>query len=203
MAERGLLIVISGPSGVGKDAILDIYMPDIERCVRSISATTRPKRDGEEHGKSYYFMSREEFEALLNQGEMLEYTEYNGHYYGTPKKSVKNMLDEGTNVILKIEVEGGLQVKKLYPDAVLIFIVAPSWQVLEQRLRNRGTESEQAIQGRLKIARFEISQANKYDYIIINDVIENCVEKLAAVITAAGCEKRHMEKFIEEVSKNA
>lgn len=198
-----MLIVISGPSGVGKDTILEKFMPNAERCVRSVSATTRPPRKGETHGKDYYFITRREFEDLAARGEMLETAEYNGNYYGTPLKNVQKLLDQGKNVILKIEVNGGLQVKRLYPDAVLVFIIAPSQKILERRLRRRGTESEEAIQARLKTARFEISKAGEYDYIIVNDTLELCGQRLAAVITAAGCSKKHMKAFIEETYANA
>lgn len=203
MINRGLLIVISGPSGVGKDTILGRFMPKAKNCVFSVSATTRQPRKGEVNGRDYFFVTRDKFEEMAQNGEMLEFTEYNGNYYGTPRKSVEKLLEAGENVILEIEVDGGLQIKKLDMDAVLIFIVAPSWAELERRLRSRATESEEAIQARLATARFELSKACEYDYIITNDILELCAERLAAVIVAAGCETKRMKKFIEEVSSNA
>ena len=194
--------MISGPSGVGKDTILNKFLPMFPNCARAITATTRQPRGGEVHGKHYYFHSREEFLRMAENGEMLEYTEYNGNFYGPPGKGVEELQKSGKNVLLEIEVQGGLKVKKMYPEAVLVFIVAPSWQILERRLRDRGTESEQDIQSRLKTARFEISKAHEYNYIIINDVLEHCCERLSAVISAAGCEERHMRSFIEEVLRD-
>ena len=203
MTERGRLFIISGPSGVGKDTILNKFLPMSSNCKRAITATTRRPRAGEAHGEHYYFYSREEFLQMSENGELLEYTEYNGNLYGPPKKGVEEIQNLGRNVILEIEVQGGLKVKKMYPEAVLVFIVAPSWKVLEQRLRERGTESEQDIQTRLKNARFELSKAHEYNYIIINDVLDRCCERLGAVISAAGCEERHMRSFIEEVLQDA
>lgn len=203
MTERGLLIVLSGPSGVGKDSILDMFFPVAPKCARSISATTRAKRDNEEHGRDYYFITREEFGELAARGEMLEYTEYNGNYYGTPKKGVEQMLESGRHVVLKIEVNGALQVKLLYPEATLIFIAPPSWETLAERLRKRGTEHGEEFEGRLTTARYELSKAAEYDYIIINDDMEACRDRLAAVITAAECSATHLKSFIEEVCINA
>lgn len=203
MTERGRLIVVSGPSGVGKDTILHRFLLETACCKRAVTATTRRPRAGEVHGRDYYFLQRDEFLRMAQNGEMLEYTEYNGNLYGPPKQGVQTLQQSGQNVILEIEVNGGLKVKKIYPEAVLVFIVAPSWQVLEQRLRNRGTESEEEIQARLKTARFELSQAHEYDYIIINDDLERCCTRLNDVISAAGCEERHMRSFIEEVMRNA
>ncbi len=206
MTERGLLYVISGPSGVGKDTILGEFMPGRgaeEDCVLSVSATTRTPRGGERHGREYYFLSREEFLRRANNGEMLEYTEYNGNFYGTPRAEVKKLLDAGKNVILELEVDGGLQIKKLDPKAVLVFIVAPSIPELERRLRARGTESEPAILARLEIARFEISKAHEYDYVIINDNLHTCVKKLGDVIAAARCAAKNMKDYIQEVLHHA
>lgn len=203
MTERGLLIVLSGPSGVGKDSVLDMFLPTSPKCVRSITATTRAKRENEEHGRDYFFLDREEFGELAARGEMLEYTEYNGNYYGTNKKDIQKILDSGKNAVLRIEVNGALNVKLLYPDAVLIFMAPPSWQALVERLEKRGTEKGEEFEGRLKTARYELSKAPEYDYIIINDDMERCRERLAAVVTAAECSAKHVKSFIEEVCKNA
>lgn len=201
--ETGLLYVISGPSGVGKDTILGEFLPGTENCALSISATTRAPRPGEEHGREYYFITREEFESRIKAGEMLEHTEYNGNYYGTPKKEVEEQLKRGKDVILELEVDGGLQVKRLDPKAVLVFVVAPSVPELERRLRARGTESEAAIQARMDIARFEISKAHEYDYVIINDDLGRCVSRLRDVVSAAHWAAKNMRNFIEEVIGNA
>jgi guanylate kinase len=201
--ETGLLYVISGPSGVGKDTILGEFLPNAENCSLSISATTRPPRLGEKHGREYYFINREEFARRVAAGEMLEYTEYNGNYYGTPRKEVEEQLNRGKDVILELEVDGGLQVKRLDPKAVLVFVVAPSIPELERRLRARGTESEAAIQARMNIARFEISKAHEYDYVIINDDLSRCVSRLKDVISAAHWAAKNMRNFIEEVIGNA
>ncbi len=206
MTERGLLYVISGPSGVGKDTILGKFMPGRgaqEDCVLSVSATTRSPRGGERHGREYYFLSREEFSRRAQNGEMLEYTEYNGNCYGTPRAEVERQLEAGKNVILELEVDGGLQIKKLDPKAVLVFIVAPSIPELERRLRARGTESETAIRARMDIARFEISKAHEYDYVIINDNLSTCIKRLGDVIAAARCAAKNMKDYIEEVLRHA
>jgi guanylate kinase len=201
--EKGLLYVFSGPSGVGKDTILASFMPKEKNCVLSISATTRQMRPGEQDGREYYFLSREEFLRRRDAGELLEHTEYNGNFYGTPKAEVERLLSQGKNVILELEVDGGLQVKKLDPKAVLVFIVAPNIAELERRLRARGTESEAAIAARMKIARFEISKAHEYDYVIVNDDFNECVGRLRHVVAAAHCAAKNMRHYIEEVLADA
>lgn len=203
MTERGLLIVLSGPSGVGKDSVLERFLPTAPECVRSVTATTRAKRANEEHGRDYFFLTREEFRGLVERGETLEYTEYNGNYYGTMKKDVEEILASGRNAVLRIEVNGALNVKLQYPDAVLIFMAPPSWQVLEGRLKNRGTEKGAEFEGRLKTAHYELSKAPEYDYIIINDDMERCCERLGLVIAAAKYSAKHLKPFIEEVCTNA
>lgn len=167
MSERGKLIVVSGPSGSGKGTILSevLKSPDY---VYSVSATTRSPRKGEIDGKHYFFLARDEFEQRIASGGFVEYAEYNGNYYGTPTEFVEHNLDEGKNVILEIEVQGAMQIKKTVPDALFVFMTPESREELEDRLRARGTEEEEVIQRRLSIADREIPSALLYDYVIFN-----------------------------------
>lgn len=178
----GGLIVVSGPSGVGKDALLDRIFDRLPGVVRSVSATTRPPRDAEIDGKDYYFISRDEFEKGIKSGYFYEYAEYGGNLYGTPKARVDEQRAAGTDVILKIEVQGAELVKKLSPDAHLVFIEPPSYEELERRLRARKTDSEEKIAERLEIARTELSQSQYYDFHIVNDNLEEAACKLQDLI---------------------
>jgi len=193
MTDRGLLIVLSGPSGVGKDTVLQQFLQNRTDCILSVSATTRPPREGEADGVNYYFMPRAAFERLANAGEMLEYAEYSGNLYGTPAEKVEERRRQGKHVILEIEVQGALQVREKCPDAVLVFLMPPSVEVLRRRLQNRGTESPEVVEKRMAVAEYEMAKAAEYDYIIVNrSVDESCVQ-LGAVITAAGCSVKHMQ----------
>ena len=165
--ERGLLVVVSGPAGSGKGTVLPKVMA-AGGFRFSVSATTRAPRPGEKDGVNYHFLTREAFEARIAAGEMLEYTTYCDNYYGTPKKEAEAVLATGCNLLLEIEVEGAANVKKAYPDAVLIMLLPPSFAVEEARLRGRGTESEEKIAARLRQARHEVEQAPCYDYIVYN-----------------------------------
>jgi guanylate kinase len=165
--NKGLLIVISGPAGSGKGTV-NAHLLDTGDYVYSVSATTRAPRPGEVNGKNYHFITREEFTHRIENGEMLEYTEYCGNFYGTPLKEAKEVLASGKNLILEIEVEGAANVKRLYPEAVLILLLPPSFSVQEARLRGRGTETEEKIQERLSRTREEIAIADFYDYLVIN-----------------------------------
>ena len=167
--SKGLLVVISGPAGVGKGTVIGEILHVSDEYVYSVSATTRTNRPGEVHGKHYYFITRGEFEQRINDGEMLEYAEYVGNFYGTPKKEVEQWLEEGHNVILEIEVEGALQVKRKFPECVLIFVLPPSIEELEARLRGRGTEDEQTIKRRLDRMRAEIKLIEHYEYSVLNE----------------------------------
>lgn len=182
--SKGLLLVVSAPSAGGKGTILKELFQQDGNLRMSVSATTRQPRPGEEHGKHYYFISREEFQGMAEAGQMLEHAEYVGNCYGTPRGPVDQWRDEGHDVVLEIEVQGGAQVKKLAPDCVSIFITPPSMEVLEKRLRDRGTEEEETIRKRLETARQELPQAENYDYIVVNDRLEDAVEDMKAIIRA-------------------
>ncbi len=203
MAEKGLLVVISAPSGGGKGTILKELFAQNENLRLSVSATTRAPRPGEEHGKQYYFLSREEFEALIAQGRMLEHAEYVGNYYGTPRDPVEEWLSQGRDVVLEIEVQGGAQVKKLMPECVSIFILPPSMKVLGERLRGRGTETGETVQKRLATARREIPQAREYDYLVFNDRLEDAVEEILAILRAEKLKYSRNADSIERVLNNA
>ncbi|WP_303951640.1 guanylate kinase [Streptococcus vestibularis] len=185
MSERGLLIVFSGPSGVGKGTVRqEIFSTPDHKFEYSVSMTTRAQRPGEVDGKDYFFRSREEFEELIRNGQMLEYAEYVGNYYGTPLTYVNETLDKGIDVFLEIEVQGALQVKKKVPDAVFIFLTPPDLNELEERLVGRGTDSEEVIAQRIERAREEIALMSEYDYAIVNDKVPLAAERVKRVIEA-------------------
>ena len=185
MSERGLLIVFSGPSGVGKGTVRqEIFSKPDHKFEYSVSMTTRAQRPGEVDGKDYFFRSREEFEELIRKGQMLEYAEYVGNYYGTPLTYVNETLDKGIDVFLEIEVQGALQVKKKVPDAVFIFLTPPDLNELEERLVGRGTDSEEVIAQRIERAREEIALMSEYDYAIVNDEVPLAAERVKRVIEA-------------------
>ena len=185
MSERGLLIVFSGPSGVGKGTVRqEIFSTPDHKFEYSVSMTTRAQRPGEVDGKDYFFRSREEFEELIRNGQMLEYAEYVGNYYGTPLTYVNETLDKGIDVFLEIEVQGALQVKKKVPDAVFIFLTPPDLNELQERLVGRGTDSEEVIAQRIERAREEIALMSEYDYAIVNDEVPLAAESVKRVIEA-------------------
>lgn len=185
MSERGLLIVFSGPSGVGKGTVRqEIFSTPDHKFEYSVSMTTRAQRPGEVDGKDYFFRSREEFEELIRKGQMLEYAEYVGNYYGTPLTYVNETLDKGIDVFLEIEVQGALQVKKKVPDAVFIFLTPPDLNELQERLIGRGTDSEEVIAQRIERAREEIALMSEYDYAIVNDEVPLAAERVKRVIEA-------------------
>ena len=181
--KRGLLIVISGPSGVGKGTVRKaLFQKKGHDLVYSVSMTTRQPREGEVEGKDYYFVTKEEFEERIKQGKFLEYTKFVGNYYGTPLDKVEEQLDEGKEVVLEIEVEGAKQVRKKMRDAIFIFIAPPTMADLKARLKSRGTESDEIIKERYEKACREIGLAYLYNYIVVNDTVENAADKIMAII---------------------
>ncbi|ADL34020.1 guanylate kinase Gmk2 [Butyrivibrio proteoclasticus B316] len=199
MNRKGIIIVVSGFSGAGKGTIMKALTAKYDQYALSISATTRDPRPGEVNGREYFFVSNEEFEKLIADNGLIEHAGYVNHYYGTPRKFVEDKLNAGIDVILEIEIQGALQVKEQYPDAVLLFVMPPSAAELEKRLRGRGTESDEVIRQRLKRAVEESVGIENYDYIVINDKLEDAVESVHGIITAAhGTPDRNME-FISKV----
>lgn len=180
--NKGVLVLFSGPSGVGKDAVLEIVLARDSSLQKSVSCTTRGIRENEIDGKDYYFITVPEFEEMIENHEVLEFTRYGQNLYGTPKAPIDKWLSEGKTVILKIEVEGASNIKKLYPDSVGIFIMPPSMEVLEQRLRSRGTEDEADIKKRLEIAKSEIGHSKVYDYLVVNDDLEKTSENVLDIL---------------------
>lgn len=183
--ERGLLVVLSGPSGVGKGTVRKaLFEMEGHDLVYSISMTTRPPREGEVDGEDYYFVSKEEFERRIREELFIEYAEFVGHYYGTPKDKVDEQLKLGKEVVLEIEVQGALQVRKKAKDAVFVFIAPPNKEALYRRLLRRGTEDPETIQKRMEKAEREFPLAHKYDYIVVNDEVTNAADRILAIIRA-------------------
>ena len=199
MSEKGLLVVFSGPSGAGKDTVLKRLMEKEPGIRLSVSATTRAPREGETDGKDYHFLTRAHFDELVANDKMLEHAEYCGNCYGTPSEPIEKWQAEGCDVILEIEVQGGAQIKAKRPDCVSIFVLPPSLEVLENRLRRRGTESEEAIQKRLGAAKAEIAKAVLYDYIIVNDDLETAVSEMAGLLRAEKQRASRNQEFIERM----
>lgn len=200
--NKGLLIVVSGPSGCGKGTVLSEVLKN-DDFYYSVSATTRMPREGEVDGIQYHFMTKSEFEKLIDNNGMLEYASYCDNYYGTPRKAVEDMRCLGKDVILEIEVKGAMKVMQSCPDAVFVFILPPSVKELERRLRKRGTEAEDKIIKRLREACDEIKCAEKYNYIIVNGELEKAVDDLKAVIKAEKLRKENSLNKINEVLENA
>ena len=183
--QKGIIIVVSGFSGAGKGTVMKALTAKYDKYALSISATTRNPRPGEENGREYFFVSNEEFEKLIKENGLIEHAGYVDHYYGTPRKFVEDQLDAGKDVILEIEIQGALQIKEQYPEAVLLFIMPPSAKELKKRLTGRGTETEEVIAQRLKRAKEESVGIEKYDYIVVNDDLDECVEQVHDIISAA------------------
>lgn len=200
--NEGMLVLFSGPSGVGKDTVLDIILDKDERLQRSVSLTTREKRSGEVDGKDYYFVTKDEFHTMIQNGQVLEYAQYGENIYGTPKAPVDKWLKEGKTVILKIEVKGAQKIREIYPDAVSIFLMPPSMKVLEERIRIRGTEDESDIERRLEIAKNEVMRSADYDFVVVNDNLEAASNNVLGIIKALNFTYKRMNKKISEVIEN-
>ncbi|MDL2289307.1 guanylate kinase [Clostridia bacterium OttesenSCG-928-F22] len=200
----GLLIVVSGPSGVGKGTVCEEILrqhPDIKL---STSITTRERRPGEKEGVHYFFRSREEFETMIENGMLLEYAHvYGDYYYGTPKQYVHDELANGNDVLLEIDVNGALQVKKNFPKAILIFIAPPSLYELERRLKERGTETGEYLNDRLKASVSELEKMRSYDYMVVNDTVTTAREKIDCIITAEKCKIENNRDVIERLTRRA
>lgn len=197
--QRGKLIVISGPSGAGKSTVVFKALEGRDDVCFSVSVTTRKPRPGETDGKEYFFVDLDKFRSMVENDELLEHAVYVSNSYGTPRAYVEKKLDEGMNVLLDIEVQGALQVHEKMPNAVTIFIIPPTMQELEKRLRGRGTDAERKIEARLIRAREEYEAANFYDYIIINDDADKAANELSAIITAESCKYNLRKHFLSEV----
>lgn len=195
----GLLVVVSGPSGCGKGTVLGQLLKNDPNVFYSVSATTRSPREGEVDGVNYYFLSKQEFERKIAENGMLEYANYVGNYYGTPKQAVEEQCAAGHDVLLEIEVQGAIQVREKCPNAVFVFIAPPSMKELERRLVDRRTESEEVICSRLKAAETELQFASKYDYIVVNDTVEQAVSDLRAILRAEKCRSERMKNRLNEV----
>lgn len=194
--KKGKTFIISGPSGVGKSTVLSALLEKRKDLYFSVSATTREPRPGELDGIHYHFMDVESFRKWIAMDQFLEYAEYVGNFYGTPKRYVDEAMEQGRDVILDIEVQGAIQVTSKRPETVRIFIAPPSWAELERRLTERGTDSKDKIQKRLLRAKVEFQTAHTYDYFVINDTVENAVNELEAIMTAEHCKPRERMEII-------
>lgn len=196
-ADRGILIVLSGPSGVGKGTVCKALRDQAPDIVYSVSATTRSPREGELDGVNYFFKTKEQFKQLIEKDEMLEWAEYVGNYYGTPRKFVEDTLNQGKDIILEIEVQGALKVKQKFPEGIFIFLLPPSMNELESRIVGRGTESEESIRCRMNAAVDEIGMMEHYDYAIVNDQVEAAIARIQAIRLAEHCRKERMVSKIK------
>ena len=200
--EKGILVVVSGFSGAGKGTIMKNLTRKYDNYALSISATTRAARPGEEEGTSYFFVSKDRFEEMIDRDELVEYAKYVDNYYGTPRKFVEDCLNEGKDVILEIEIQGALKIKKKFPDSLLIFMAPPSAEELRARLIGRNTEDEATVNKRLSRAIVEAEGVEAYDYILVNADIDTCTEKLHNLIRASHDRAEVHLDLIEEIRKD-
>ena len=207
MNHQGILVVVSGFSGAGKGTLMKELLKRYDNYALSISATTRAPREGETDGKEYFFVTKEQFEKMRDERKLVEYAQYVNNYYGTPKEYVEQKMAEGKDVILEIEIQGALNVKRQYPDAILIFVVPPTAAELKRRLVSRGTETEEVIASRLKRALEESEEMEAYDYILVNDTVDQCVEELHHLIQSqhlkAGNSRTLMDRIKTELHELA
>ena len=200
MSDKGVLTVISGFSGAGKGTVVKQLLEKYDYGL-SISATTRSPREGEQDGREYFFKTKEEFEQMIAENQLIEYAQYVGNYYGTPKEYVVQQLEQGKDVILEIEMQGALHVREILPEANLIFLTPPAVDVLEKRLRGRGTETEDVICNRMARAKEECSYMEQYDYIVVNDDLEECVENVHGLIRSLHYKREQQEDFIQKIKQ--
>ncbi len=199
--NKGILYIVSGPSGSGKDTILCEVFAKKPEIKLSISTITRPMREGEKEGEKYHFISREEFESQLKNNMFLEHNVFVGNYYGTPKTPVEECLNSGKDMIVEVDVNGAAQIRAKMPEAVSIFIMPPSFEVLKKRLSGRGTESPELVEKRLNAALEEISRAKEYDYIVINDELDTAVEEFINLLASGKLTYKNKKYIIDEVLK--
>ena len=204
MNKRGVLTVISGPSGVGKGTVIKRLFEIEDNLYFSVSATTRKPRPGEIDGVHYSFKTKEEFEHDIETGEMLEYAVFNGNYYGTPKSAVEQCLSEGKDVVLDIEIQGAKNVKKMMPESALVYLLPPDIEELKRRLIGRNTEDAETIAGRLHTAHLELNEAPElYDYFIVNDLVDNAAIKIKDIIEGERCSKNAMQEVLKQILEEA
>lgn len=192
--EKGILFVLSGPSGVGKGTVRKALFEKDTALHYSISMTTRNMREGEQEGIDYFYRSKEEFEQMIKDNQLLEHAQYVGNYYGTPRQYVEETLLKGKDVFLEIEVQGALQVKENFPEGVFIFLSPPSLEELKNRIINRGTETEALVMNRLKAAQDEIELMDAYDYVVVNDQVDHAVEKVQSIVKSEHCKRERVAK---------
>ncbi|MBS7359183.1 MAG: guanylate kinase [Oscillospiraceae bacterium] len=200
LTSKGVLVVLSGPSGCGKDTVLKMLKEKVD-FQKTVSATTRKMRDYETDGVDYYFITEEDFLKKIDDGYFVEYTYYNNNYYGTPKCEVESRIEKGGIILLKIEVKGADNIRKLVKDAVSVFIIPPSLEELEKRLRGRGTETEETFRERFEIAKEELRHASEYDYVVINDDVDLCADRVMEILRAEQFRYARMENVVNEILK--
>ena len=199
--NKGILVVVSGFSGAGKGTVMKRLMEKYDGYALSVSATTRKPRPGEEDGREYFFRTRDEFEKLIEEDALLEYAQYVENYYGTPRSYVEEQLQAGRNVILEIEIQGAMKIKEKIPEALLVFVTPPTVEELERRLTGRGTETAQVIADRLARAGEEAEVMGQYDYILVNDTVEECVDHLHQIIVSEHSRVSRNAEFIADIQK--
>lgn len=202
MNRKGILIVLSGFSGAGKGTLVKALLSKYHNYALSISATTRNPRPGEEDGREYFFKTVEEFKEMIAENALIEYAQYVQNFYGTPKDYVQEKLNEGKDVILEIEIQGALKVKEQFPDTLLLFVTTPDAQTLEERLTGRGTESADVIRDRLSRASEEAQGMEQYDYLVVNDKLEDCVEEMHRIIQSEHFKASRNNEFINTIKKD-
>ena len=198
MVQKGILVVVSGFSGVGKGTIMKRLIEKYDNYALSISATTRQPRIGETDGKEYFFHTKEEFQQMIAEDALVEYACYCENYYGTPKKYVEEQMALGKDVILEIEIQGALKIKEKFPEAMLLFVMPPSAEALKERLTGRGTETPEVIEARLKRASAEAEGVEEYDYVLVNDQVEACVDEMHTLIS---CQRHRVSRNLEFINK--